>query len=103
MKAPRLSEADRIIAIALVKEGYSHAEVAKKLKVNQSTITKERLVLKYKATNSVKDLFRRPKARISTPADDRQLARLVRKNRRASSTILANEWNLSNGLKAAPS
>ena len=75
--------------------------MSKRLKVNQSTIS--RLVSKFKATNSVSDLYRRPKPKISTPSDNRQLKRLVIKNRRASSTWLANEWKLSNGCVASPS
>ena len=62
MKIPKLSENDRTKAITLVEEGYTHEEVAKRLKVNQSTIS--RLVSKFKATNSVSDLYRRPKPKI---------------------------------------
>ena len=41
--------------------------------------------------------------RISTLKDDRNLIRLVKKNRTAPSHILANQWKLSNGKTASPS
>ena len=58
-------------------------------------------IARYEDTKSAEDRTRCGRSKISTARNDLVLLRTVRKNRRWSSTKLAQAWKLSNGIKAS--
>ncbi|CAF1104709.1 unnamed protein product, partial [Brachionus calyciflorus] len=59
------------------------------------------IIDRYNETKSYKDRPRPSRPRISTEKDDRNLVRLVKKNRTEPSHVLENQWKLSNGKTAS--
>ncbi|XP_071093628.1 uncharacterized protein [Haliotis cracherodii] len=66
---PRLSRANRHIAIGLLEAGQSQLTVARRMNVHQSTIS--RLWERYRQQNSVEDGLRSGRPRVITAAKDR--------------------------------
>ena len=100
MNKPEIPEVDRIAAMLLVQEGYTYAQIAEKLKISKGAISK--IKNRLDETGSYKNRLRSGRPIISTPADNRQLVRLIRKNRMSSSISLSHQWTLSSGQKASP-
>ncbi|CAF0876050.1 unnamed protein product [Brachionus calyciflorus] len=71
--------------------------------LNRAISCIKRIIDRYNETNSYKDRPRSGRPRISTQKDDRNLIRLVKKNRTEPSHVLANQWKLSNGKTASSS
>ncbi|CAF0715322.1 unnamed protein product [Brachionus calyciflorus] len=63
--------------------------------LNRAISCIKRIIDRYNETNSYKDRPRSGRPRISTQKDDRNLIRLVKKNRTEPSHVLANQWKLS--------
>ena len=70
--------------------------------IGASISTINNIIKRYKETGSIEDRYRPGRPRISSPRDDRELVRIVSKNRRLSSQNLSHLWKLSNE-KTAPS
>ncbi|CAF0887952.1 unnamed protein product [Brachionus calyciflorus] len=68
--------------------------MGKELNTAKSCI--KRIVDRNNETNSYQDPPKSGRPRISTLKDDRNLIRLVKKNRTAPSKVLANQWKMSN-------
>ena len=92
---------DRIKAVAMCQQGKSFAAIGRELNRSKSCI--KRIIDRYNKTNSYKDRPKPGRPRISTAKDDRNLVRLVKKNRTEPSHVLANQWKLSNGKTASSS
>ncbi|CAF0938671.1 unnamed protein product [Brachionus calyciflorus] len=92
---------DRIKAVTMRKQGKTLETFGKEL--NRAISCIKRIIERYNETNSYKDRPRSGRPRISTQKDDRNLIRLVNKNRTESSHMLANQWKLSNGKSASSS
>ncbi|CAF0718663.1 unnamed protein product [Brachionus calyciflorus] len=89
---------DRIKAVTMSQQGKSFAAIGRELNRSKSCII--RIIDRYNETNSYKDRPRPGRPRISTAKDDRNLVRLVKKNR---THVLANQWKLSNGKTSSSS
>ena len=96
----KIEEKDRYTALVLKEEGYSIRQIAKKLGRSHSCIIN--IIQGYKETRSVNDRHRTGRNKISNDRDVRSLVRLMKENRKASSTDLSTKWTLSNALKASP-
>ncbi|CAF0854035.1 unnamed protein product [Brachionus calyciflorus] len=81
---PSVTLVDRIKAVTMRQQGKT-------------------IIDRYNETNSYKDRPRSGRPRISTQKDDKNLIRLVKKNRTEPSHVLANQWKLSNGKTASSS
>ncbi|CAF1008077.1 unnamed protein product [Brachionus calyciflorus] len=92
---------DRIKAVFLNQKGKSYSEIGNEL--NRSKLFIKTIIDRYNKTKSYDDRPRSGRPRISTEKDERQLVRLVKKNRTSPSHILAHNWKLSNGKKASDS
>ncbi|CAF0839192.1 unnamed protein product [Brachionus calyciflorus] len=92
---------DRIKAITTCQQGKSFAAIGRELNRSKSCI--KRIIDRYNETNSYKDRPRPDRPRLSTAKDDRNLVRLVKKNRTEPSHVLANQWKLSNGKTSSSS
>lgn len=82
---PPVTLEDRIKAVALSQQGKSFAFIGRELKRAKSCIKK--IVDRYNETKSYEDRPRSGRPRISTPKDDRNLVRLVKKNRTEPSHV----------------
>ena len=91
----------RSIVILLHNEGFSFRQIAERTGVPKSTANE--IVKRFNDTKSIFDRHRSGRPSISTPRDDRNLINMVKKNRRATSTQLSQQWKLSNGRIAHPS
>jgi transposase len=96
--------------LMLWNEGYSFSKIADTLGVSKTTA--HRIVKRFQETNILHNRHRSGRPPISTPREDRMrssrgvncnLIRLVKENRRASSTTLSHDWQLSSGKTASPS
>ncbi len=101
--APRSETAlvTRSNVLMLWNEGYSFSKIADALGVPKTTA--HWIVKRLQQTNSLHNRHRSGRPSISRPREDRNLIRLVQENRRASSTTLLQEWQLSSGKTASPS
>ena len=86
---PRLSAADRNIAIGRLQAGESFGTVARHLNVHKTTIS--RLWSRYNNTNSTNDRQRSGRPRITTPAQDRYIRVHHLRNRQAIPTVTATQ------------
>ena len=96
----KIEEKDRYAVLILREEGYSMKQIADKLQRSSSCI--HNILQRFKETGSVNDRHRSGRPQISNERDQRHLIRLVKENRRLSSTELANKWTLSSGCVASP-
>ena len=80
---------DRIKAVAMSQQGKSFAAIGRELNRSKSCI--KRIIDRYNETNSYKDRPKTGRPQISTAKDDRNLVRLVKKNRTEPSHVLANQ------------
>ena len=96
---PPVTPEDRIKAVILRQQGKSFADIGRELNRAKSCIKK--IVDRFNETQSYEDRPRSGRPRISTPKDDRNLVRLVKKNRTEPSHVVANQWKLSNGKTAS--
>ncbi|CAF1025509.1 unnamed protein product [Brachionus calyciflorus] len=85
----------------MCQQGKSFAAIGRELNRSKSCI--KRIIDRYNETNSYKDRPRPGRPRISTAKDERNLVRLVKKNRTQPSHVLANQWKLSNGKTVSSS
>ncbi|CAF1087238.1 unnamed protein product [Brachionus calyciflorus] len=83
------------------KQGKTLETIGREL--NRAISCIKRIIDRYNETNSYKDRPRSGRPRISTQKDDRNLIRLLKKNRTEPSHVLANQWKLSNGKTASSS
>ena len=72
----------------LVQEGYTYAQIAEKLKISKEAISK--IKKRLDETGSYKNRLRSGRLIISTQADNRQLVRLIRKNRMSVNFVIAS-------------
>lgn len=86
---PRLSEANRHIAIGLLEAGQSQRAVARRMNVHQSTIS--RLWERYRRQNSVADAPRSGRPRATTAAQDRYIRVHHLRHRTATATSTARQ------------
>jgi len=93
VKQSEVSKTDRIVAATLHNEGYSLKQIAERISRSVSTVSD--VIRRIKATGQFENSPRSGRPRISSARDDRQLVRLSRCNRRASSSLLATQWKLS--------
>ena len=96
---PNLSLFERDRIIFFHKKGYSSSQIKNELGFCSSTINYT--IKRFKETGAVFDRFRSGRPSISTERDDRRLIHLNKKNRKASSSTLSNNWYLSSGAKAS--
>lgn len=101
MVARKITDFAKMQAIYMHSNGHSYQEIADELGHSKSSI--HYLVKKYEETGSINDRYRPGRPKISNERDDRQLVRLIRKNRQATSLELSKKWILSNGKTASPS
>ena len=95
----KLNEKDKYAAILLSEDGYSCRQIAEKLNRHHSTISN--ILKRYNETGSVKERHRSGRPPISNARDQRHLIKIMKENRRQSSTELAKQWELSNGKQAS--
>ena len=86
---PRLSDNQRNQAIGMLQAGVSKSDVARRFGCHPSSVS--RLVSRFTATNSVKDLPRSGRPRKTTPADDRRMVLKTLRNRRLSARQIAED------------
>ena len=98
---PSVTLEDRIKAVTMRQQGKTLETIGREL--NRAISCIKRIIDRYNETNSYKDRPRSGRPRISTQKDDRNLIRLVKKNRNEPSHVLANQWKLSNGKTASSS
>lgn len=101
LKRRQISKEDRIKAVLLNKQGKSYSQIG--IELNRTKSCVKTIIDRYKQTKSYDDRPRSGRPKISTVHDDRQLVRLVKKNRTSPSHVLAHDWKLSNGKKASAS
>lgn len=89
LKMPRLSAADRNIAIGRVQAGESFGTVARHLNVHKTTIS--RLWSRYNNFNLTNDRPRSGRPRITTPLQDRYIRVHHLRNRHALPTVTATQ------------
>ena len=101
--APRakISNMDRMRAIILHEQGHSMRKIAEELKRSVSCV--HRLVSRFEETKSIQDRHRSGRPPVSTPRDDRVLARIQKKNRTTPSHEIAKLWKEHSGVSASPS
>lgn len=90
MARRRLSEALRWQIIGMHATGMSFKAIGRQLGYCHSVIS--RLIRKHQTTGHVKDLPRSGQPKKTTPRNDRNLARLVRREPFATSTLLKRLW-----------
>ncbi|CAF0891148.1 unnamed protein product, partial [Brachionus calyciflorus] len=98
---PSVTLEDRNKAVTMRQQGKTLETIGREL--NRAFSRIKRIIDRYNETNSYKDRPRSGRLRISTQKDDRNLIRLVKKNRTEPSHALANQWKLSNGETASSS
>lgn len=94
MKSTRFwSPKKRAIAVTLRNEGYTYAEIAKRIggKATHSGVLK--VCKKFQETKSVADKGRSGRRRKSNDREDRNLVRLCLNDRQKTSRDLRDEWN----------
>lgn len=92
---PRLSTEDRGRALGLLQTNLSSREVARRLHCSHRTI--QRLNRRYRQTNSVADLPRSGRPRVTTHRDDRHMERLHLQNRFLTAEHTARTYRGPNG------
>ncbi len=73
----KISNMDRMRAIILHEQGHSMRKIAEELKRSVSCV--HRLVSRFEETKSIQDRHRSGRPPVSTPHDDRVLARIQKK------------------------
>lgn len=93
MRSPRLwSPKKRATAIILRKEGYTYEEIAAKIGgVRKGSVHK--VCKKFLNFNTINDLSRGHKKKVTSPTDDRRIVRAAVKNRRLSSKDIASDMS----------
>ncbi|CAF0974816.1 unnamed protein product [Brachionus calyciflorus] len=91
----------RIKAVTILQQEKALETIRREL--NRAISCIKRIIDRYNETNSYKDRPKSGRPRIFTQKDDRNLIRLVKKNRTVLSHVLANERKLSNGKTASSS
>jgi len=97
----KIEEKSRYAAIILREEGYSLREIAQKLGF-KSDSTVRTILDRYKETGLVKDRYRCGRPKISNDRNNRILIRLMKQNRKLSSTELAKQWIIDGNVLASP-
>lgn len=90
VKRPRTTVAQRTVALALLEEGYSQAEVAKRTNMSQGSVSNAKR--RFEDTGSHENRRSAGWPRISTKRDDRVLERQSLKNRFMPATRLRQQW-----------
>ena len=99
-RAKNIPETDRIVACAHHKEGFSYRQIVERICCCYKAVGN--IVNRFKETKMFEDRHRTGRPKIYTDRDARNLTRLVRANRTASSSLIATKWQLSSGAKASP-
>lgn len=100
VKKRELTEDQRIEIIRLHAEGKTRAEICNKVGCVRSSVGYT--LRRYQQHNSVQNLHRTGRNKISTARDIRSLIRMVKQDRKQTSTVLAQLWTLSNNKTASP-
>ena len=99
MASKKLTHDERIKIVVLHEEGYSTVQISKRIKHNQSSVS--RTLSRLKKTGSVDDRKRTGRPRITTPREDRSLLRICLNDRRLTSPQLKREWMESCGVQCS--
>jgi len=86
---PRLSQNERVQAIAMLMQGQSQRDVARYFRVHESTIG--RLKTRFNGTGSVADQARTGRPRVTTPRQDRAIRLAHLRNRHLTATETARQ------------
>ncbi|CAF2111022.1 unnamed protein product, partial [Rotaria magnacalcarata] len=81
--------------------GLSQREVARRSGVSQKCVFG--VSSKVKKNLTLSNAAGQGRKKATTPADDRKLLRIMKKDRTKSSQMLAHEWTLSNGKRLCAS
>lgn len=85
-----LSEDVRKIIISSCKSGKSAYKIAEDLHLARSTV--QSIIQHYKKTGKISSLKKTGRPRITTPAENRVLKKIIKKNRRARAGELTVKW-----------
>ena len=96
----KIANMDRMRAIVLREQGHSMRQIAEQLKRSVSCV--HRLISRFEETKSIQDRHRSGRPPVSTPRDDRVLARIQKKNRTTPSHEIAKLWKEAAGVNASP-
>ena len=80
----------RAQVVILIEEGYTQCEIARRLQMNQSSVS--RIAKKQKEVGTVRNLKRTGRPRKSNERDDKMLKRAVTKNPFVTSAVLKSEF-----------
>lgn len=83
--------AKRSSIITLHQEGYASRQIGERLNLAASTV--KYTIRRYQETGELEDRDRPGPSRITTPADDRQLQLISKRNRRKTAPEIASEFN----------
>ena len=97
--AKNIPETDRIVACTLHKEGYTYRQIAERIGCSFQHVGY--ILKRFQETGMFEDRHRTGRPKIYTDRDARNLTKLVKENRKASSSLLATKWELSSGAKAS--
>ena len=99
MTSKKLTHDEHIKIVVLHEEGYSTVQIAKRIKHNQSSVS--RTLSRLKKTGSVDDRKHTGRPRITTPREDRSLLRICLNDRRLTFPQLKREWMESCGVQCS--
>lgn len=96
----KIGETDRYKALLMNKQGFSLRQIA--ASINRSHSCVDTILKRYKETGSIEDRFRSGRPTISNAEENRQLVRIMKKNRQKSSMELAKLWDIKENVTASP-
>lgn len=91
-----ICEFNRAKIVTLVEEGHTQADVAARVGVNQSDVS--RIVKKFRETNSVHDRPKSGRPRITTDVQDRFITLTARRNRTATAPAIRRDFQHAHNI-----
>ena len=82
--------------IAINEQNFSRRKIAKHLNTTHATVS--RIINRYHEYNTTKDIPLPGRPRISNERNERSLIRILKKNRKLSSTNLSRKWQEASGV-----
>lgn len=85
----------RLKVIECFKKGESYSNISERLMLPKSTV--QSLINHYKKNGTIDQKRRMGSKPMTSPAENRMLGRIIRSNRRCSTAVLKEKWELSIG------
>lgn len=96
---PRLTNQERIQIVTLYEAGYTQVQLAQQFNVHKRSV--QRLLAKHRQHQTIEDLPRPGKRRVSTRQQDNALIQVSRENPQLVARQLRQRWQLEQGVRAS--